>query len=75
MRPTDCVGCSICVKNCAYNAIEIIEDPELGKVASINSALCKGCGLCAATCPEQAITSLHFTTDQILAQIDNVMGE
>jgi heterodisulfide reductase subunit A len=75
VRPTECVGCSICIKNCAYNAISIIEDPELGKVANVNSALCKGCGLCAATCPQQAITSLHFTKDQLLAQIDNIMEE
>ncbi len=74
VKPTECVGCGICVKNCAYNAVELQEDVELGKIAVINSALCKGCGLCAATCPQQAITSLHHTTEQILSQI-NVLLE
>jgi heterodisulfide reductase subunit A len=73
VKPTECVGCGICVKNCAYNAVELQQDPELGKIAVVNSALCKGCGLCAATCPQQAIVSLHHTTEQILSQINVLM--
>jgi len=75
VRSAECVGCGICVRNCAYNAVELQQDPELGKVAVVNSALCKGCGLCAATCPKQAITSLHHTTEEILSQISILLEE
>ncbi|MFX0023285.1 MAG: FAD-dependent oxidoreductase, partial [Candidatus Hermodarchaeota archaeon] len=45
-----CIGCGMCVENCAYNAIELIEDRRFGLVASINQALCKGCGACSGNC-------------------------
>jgi heterodisulfide reductase subunit A len=35
--------------------------------ASINPIMCKGCGGCAAVCPAGAISSTHFTDQQLLA--------
>ena len=49
---------------CAYNAIEI-EETKMGKVAKVNSALCKGCGACAATCRCSAIDIKGFTDLQM----------
>jgi heterodisulfide reductase subunit A len=66
-----CVGCGICMKLCPYEAITRSEDG----VAHVRAVVCKGCGLCGASCPAKAITILHFTNDQILAQISAVMGE
>jgi heterodisulfide reductase subunit A len=40
----------------------------------VNSALCKGCGTCAAACLAKAITALHFTDKQIVAQIEGVLA-
>jgi len=64
-----CVGCGDCILVCPYSAISRVE----GK-AEINSALCKGCGTCVATCPAGAIEALHFTDEQIVAQIEGVLA-
>ncbi|MFW9952364.1 MAG: FAD-dependent oxidoreductase, partial [Candidatus Thorarchaeota archaeon] len=64
-----CIGCGMCVENCAYNAIELIEDRRFGTVASINQALCKGCGACSGNCRCAAIDILGFTGEQIFAMI------
>jgi heterodisulfide reductase subunit A len=62
-----CYGCSICVLNCPYNAVELDEETQKAKVIT---ALCKGCGVCGATCPKHAITMSHFTDEQVKAQIE-----
>jgi heterodisulfide reductase subunit A len=64
-----CVGCGVCVENCAYNAIELIEDRRFGTVASVNQALCKGCGACSGNCRCSAIDILGFSSEQIYSMI------
>ena len=66
---TRCIGCGMCIENCAYNAIELIEDRRFGTVASINQALCKGCGACSGNCRCSAIDILGFTGEQIFEMI------
>jgi heterodisulfide reductase subunit A len=65
-----CSGCKTCIGLCSYSAISFDEDK---KVSIINEALCKGCGTCAAACPSGAITSRHFTAEQIMAQIEGAL--
>jgi len=65
----ECVGCGDCIPVCPYTAISRVD----GK-AKINAALCKGCGTCVATCPAGAIRALHFTDEQIVAQIEGVLA-
>lgn len=48
-----CKGCSICVKNCPFDAITME-----GKLAIIGSA-CTGCGVCVLKCPFQAIEKIE----------------
>jgi heterodisulfide reductase subunit A len=67
--PAMCVGCAECVLSCPYTAIWLNEDAR----AQVNPALCKGCGTCAAACPSGAITALHFTDVEIVAQIDGLL--
>jgi heterodisulfide reductase subunit A2 len=65
-----CSGCKTCIDLCPYKSISFNEEK---KIAFINEALCKGCGTCAAACPAGAIVARHFTTDQILAQVEGVL--
>ena len=65
-----CSGCKTCVGLCPYTAITF---DDVKKQASINEALCKGCGTCGAACPSGAIISRHFTTEQILAELEGVL--
>jgi heterodisulfide reductase subunit A len=65
-----CSGCQICKNLCPYSAISYIEEE---KHCRINEAICKGCGVCAAACPSGAVTSKHFTNDQMMAEIEGAL--
>ena len=65
-----CVSCGECILSCPYSAI----DRNVRGKAEVNPALCHGCGTCAAACPSGAITALHFTDEEIVAQIDGLLG-
>ncbi len=65
-----CAGCRVCEGLCPFRAISF--DSEK-KVSRINEALCKGCSVCAAACPSGAITGRHFSTQQIMAEIEGML--
>jgi heterodisulfide reductase subunit A len=67
--PVKCVGCGECILSCPYTAIV----RNTNEKAEVNPALCTGCGTCVATCPSGAITALHFTDEEIVAQIDGLL--
>jgi heterodisulfide reductase subunit A len=64
-----CAGCGMCVNLCPYGALDLVEK-EGRKVMQVTEAKCKGCGTCGGFCPGGAIHMNHFTTPQIVAQID-----
>lgn len=65
-----CSRCMICVGLCPYKAITV--DREKNTIA-VNAVLCKGCGTCVASCPSGSARSLHFTTEQVCAEIEEVL--
>ncbi len=64
-----CVGCGECILACPYSAIEFNADDK----AEVNAALCHGCGTCVAACPSGAMMELHFTDEEIVAEIDGLL--
>ena len=42
----NCIGCNICVKHCAHDAVHL----NAGRKAEIDYAKCVGCGQCVALC-------------------------
>ncbi len=69
---TRCSGCGICQDLCAFGALEWIDSEPR---AVVNRALCRGCGVCAAGCPSGAIVCLHYTDDQLVAEVEGLLGE
>ncbi len=65
-----CSGCRVCNLLCPYGAITYDEEK---KVSKINDAICKGCGACVAACPSAAIKHKHYTTQEIMAQIEGIL--
>ena len=67
----DCNQCGLCAKRCPYRAIQLDEqdNPEVIK------ALCKGCGLCAADCPKACISIVHYSDEQVFAQVEAALEE
>jgi heterodisulfide reductase subunit A2 len=65
-----CNSCELCAKNCPYGAIKWVDEKP-----NVIKALCKGCGLCAADCPKNAITIIHYSDEQILAQVEAALEE
>jgi len=66
---TLCSACKTCLSLCPYSAIDFVDEEN---VARVNEALCRGCGTCVASCPAGALTAHHFTSEQILAQIESL---
>jgi len=66
-----CNSCGICWKRCPYGAIKVSED----KKPEVIKALCKGCGLCAADCPKECITVVHYSDEQLLAQVEAALAD
>jgi heterodisulfide reductase subunit A len=67
---TLCSGCRMCNDLCPYSAISF---DEAAKVSRVNPALCKACGTCVAGCPSGAVRALHFSDDQVYAEIEGIL--
>jgi heterodisulfide reductase subunit A len=68
-----CGACHTCEGLCPYGAVSMI-DWNGKQVAQVNEVLCKGCGACVAACPAGAASQNGFTNDQVLAEIEGILG-
>lgn len=50
-----CQGCTLCYKDCPYNAISMTTRPDGTALAVVDPATCVGCGICAGSCDSAAI--------------------
>ncbi len=66
----NCNNCGLCYKRCPYSAIQLEEEKP-----AVIKALCKGCGLCAADCPKECIRIVHYSDEQLLAQVEAALEE
>ncbi len=59
-----CIGCGVCLEQCAHDAISLIERPadvpapsaSVTKIMRIDQELCVGCARCIHACPQGALT-------------------
>jgi ferredoxin/coenzyme F420-reducing hydrogenase delta subunit len=66
-----CTGCEQCVRDCPYDAIEMVlrTDGREGAVALVSTDLCTSCGICVGSCPPMAITALGMSGRDQLAEV------
>ncbi len=57
-----CIGCKICEKHCAHDAIHVNEDRK----AVIDYNKCVGCGQCVALCQHEAAVVSSYDTSENL---------
>ena len=48
-----CIGCGLCVKECKFDAIHVVDN-----VAVVDYAKCKNCKMCTKVCPKDAIAPI-----------------
>ena len=65
-----CSGCRTCIPVCPYRAIGF---DDVNGISRVNDLLCQGCGTCVAACPAGALTGNHFTNEQIMAEIEELL--
>lgn len=75
----NCTGCSLCYKDCPYEAISMQSRSNTngnGKrlEAVVSPALCAGCGICVGACNYNAINLLGRTETQIKEEIKYVLS-
>jgi heterodisulfide reductase subunit A-like polyferredoxin len=68
--PDKCVGCMTCYSICPYMAPRVGADNK----AEVQPAICMGCGICAAECPAMAIQLRHYTNEQVLASVEELLN-
>ncbi len=54
-----CTGCTLCVADCPYRALEMVpreDDSKYRQLAIVHENLCVACGVCIGSCPTEALT-------------------
>ncbi|MDJ0954517.1 MAG: hydrogenase iron-sulfur subunit [Acidimicrobiia bacterium] len=54
-----CTGCTLCVADCPYKALEMVpreDDAKYRQLAVVDESMCVACGVCIGSCPTEALT-------------------
>jgi len=65
-----CIGCSVCVENCPFGALELRED-----VVEVDHAMCMGCGVCVSTCEVGALSLVRDQSASEPLEIRHLMAQ
>ena len=74
----NCVGCTLCAKDCPYEAIYMVprtDHPKYKQLAIVIDARCAECGLCVGACAFKAIDLPQKHSKEIIAKIGDVLKE
>ncbi len=74
----NCVGCTLCAKDCPYEAIYMVprtDHPKFKQLAIVIDARCAECGLCVGACAFKAIDLPQKHSKEIIAKIGDVLKE
>lgn len=67
-----CTGCSLCYKDCPYQAIEMVPAPAGSRfklLATVKDFRCSGCGVCVGACAFDAIDLPDLPDAEVNAKI------
>ncbi|MBI2995431.1 MAG: cytochrome b N-terminal domain-containing protein [Candidatus Melainabacteria bacterium] len=73
----NCVGCTLCAKDCPYEAIYMVprtDHPKFKQLAIVIDARCAECGLCVGACAFKAIELPQKQSKEILGKIGDVLN-
>ena len=74
----NCVGCTLCAKDCPYEAIYMVprtDHPKYKQLAIVIDQRCAECGLCVGACAFKAIDLPQKHSKEIIAKIGDVLKE
>jgi len=77
----NCTGCTLCNRDCPYDAIRMVdreehkEDAIRQELAVINEDKCSSCGTCLGACNYRAIEIDEWHEDTVKEEIDRLLDE
>ena len=74
----NCDGCTLCERDCPYNAIKMIPRTDGARPkfqADIDPNLCVSCGVCIGSCPDNALTFGDIPLDPLWKTTLNAVAE
>jgi len=72
--PDRCTGCTLCVVDCPYGALEMVprEDGKYRQIAVLIPDRCVSCGICIGSCSDDAMSLDGESIDDLSAEIQRV---